>query len=335
MTNEEQNKQIFLCMGNTGTGKSTFIRSMGGAVDPKELVASEDSLTTRTMFYSAGPTATVLLVDTPGFGDSRSSDDPNTFSDTKHRAEILGAFQDQELSHFNGVYCVVKKVTGSAEWSEKLCLKNIGLSLNGGNPGDCDLKIEGTTVRNSWGRDISELHASSMSKVLGWFRATHPIKWTKTHGKCLDCLQEGDPRAFGRCHKSIRRVHREKARHTEIQVLTHGPRDMKERTKSILKKVAVGLSAASFATGTAMSAAITILAPNPGTAIAAGTLLHMTIAAAAITAGAAAVDSASAHFGQTIVDPRDITEMITSGQLDVTAEELKELEDTLKGYTRR
>lgn len=110
---------------------------------------------------------------------------------------------------------------------------------------------------------------------------------------------------------------------------------MKERTKSILKKVAVGLSAAGFATGTAMTAAITILAPNPGTAIAAGTLLHMTIAAAAITAGAAAVDSASAHFGQTIVDPRDLTEMITSGQLDVTAEELKELEDTLKGYTRR
>jgi putative ribosome biogenesis GTPase RsgA len=66
MTNEQHNKQIFLCMGNTGTGKSTFIRSMGGAVDPKELVASEDSLTTRTMFYSAGPTATVLLVDTPG-----------------------------------------------------------------------------------------------------------------------------------------------------------------------------------------------------------------------------------------------------------------------------
>ncbi|KAH0157402.1 hypothetical protein KCU67_g7920, partial [Aureobasidium melanogenum] len=349
MTNEQQNQRVYLCVGNTGTGKSTFVRSMGGAVDPKELVASGGSLTSETTFYPAGPASSVLLVDTPGFGDSRSSDDPSAFSSSKHRANILSAFQDQELTHFNGVYwfvndprvlkeledqaryindlvnpeiqgskanrligwlhvvvmlrgtttdglavqSVVKKVTGSAEWSEKLCLKNIGLSLT-----------EGT-------------------------------QWTETHGKCLDCLQEGDPRAFGRCHKSIRRVHQEKAGHTEIQVVTHGPRDMKERTKSILKKVAVGLSAASFATGTAMSAAITILAPNPGTAIAAGTLLHMTIAAAAMTAGAAAVDSASAHFGQTIVDPRDITEMITSGQLDVTAEELKELEDTLKGYTRR
>lgn len=242
MTNEKQNKQIFLCMGNTGTGKSTFIRSMGGAVDPKELVASEDSLTTRTIFYPAGPTA-VLLVDTPGFGDSRSSDDPSAFSDSKHRAEILGAFQDQELTHSNGVYwfvndprvtkeledqaryindlvnpeiqgskanrligwlhvvvmlrgtttdglavqSVVKKVTGSAEWSEKLCLKNIGLSLNGGNPGDCDLKIQGTAVRKSRGRDISELHASSVSKVLGWFRATHPIKVKCTNLKDSLC----------------------------------------------------------------------------------------------------------------------------------------------------
>lgn len=205
---------------------------MGGAVDPKELVASEDSLTTRTMFYSAGPASSVALVDTPGFGDSRWSDDTSAFSDSKHRAEILGAFQNQALTHFNGVYWfvndprvtqeledqaryidglvnpeidhstakqsvgwlhvvvmlrgtatdgiavrrVVKNITGSAELSERLCLKNIGLSLNGRNPGDCDLRIEGRTVQNSRDREIHELQESFKSEVLDWFRAKHPIK---------------------------------------------------------------------------------------------------------------------------------------------------------------
>lgn len=147
----------------------------------------------------------------------------------------------------------------------------------------------------------------------------------------MDCLQEGDPRAFGRCHKSIRRIHREKAKHTGIQVLTHGPRDVKERTKSILKKVVVGLSAAGLATGAVLSAAVSIIAPNPGTVIAAGTLLHMTISAATISAGATVTSSASAFFSETVVDPRDLAAMVIAGE--VTAEELEELERALKGFT--
>ncbi|KAG9741296.1 hypothetical protein KCU73_g8969, partial [Aureobasidium melanogenum] len=364
---------------------------MGGAVDPKELVASGGSLTSETTFYPAGPAFLVLLVDTPGFGDSRASDDPSAFSSSKHRANILSAFKVQKLSHFNEVYwfindpkvteeledqaryvndlvnpevhgssanrsigwlhvvvmlrgaategfavqSVVQQVTGSAEVSERLCLKNIGLSLNGKNPGDCDLTIEGKTVPNSRAREILELQQSSKSEALGWFRAIHPIKWTNTHGKCLDCLQEGDPRAFGRCHKTIRQIHREKTRHIGYQVLTHGSRDVTERTKSILKKVVVGLAAAGSFTAAGLATAITIIAPNPGSAVAAGTLLHMAIAAAAISAGVTAADSASAHSGETVVDLRDLTAMITSGQLELTVEELKELEDNQEGFTTR
>ncbi|KAH0269742.1 hypothetical protein KCU91_g8501, partial [Aureobasidium melanogenum] len=345
MTNEQQNQRVYLCVGNTGTGKSTFVRSMGGDVHPRELVASGGSLTNATTFYPAGPASSVLLVDTPGFGDSRSSDDPSEFSNSKHRAKILSAFKHQKLSHFNGVFwfindpkvskeledqaryindlvnpeipgstanrsigwlhvvvmlrgaategfavkLVVKEVTGSAEVSERLCLKNIGLSLNGKNPGDCDLKIEG--VSNSQGREIHELQESFKSKALSWFHAIHPIKWLNNHGKCLDCLQEGDP--------------------------------------------LLGLGAALSFTGAALSLAVTVIAPNPATPIAAGTLLHMTISAAAISAGAVAADSASASFGKTIVDPRKLDAMITSGQLDVTTEELKELEHTIKEYTTK
>ncbi|KAG9689516.1 hypothetical protein KCU95_g9622, partial [Aureobasidium melanogenum] len=389
MTNEQQNQQVYLCVGNTGTGKSTFVRSMGGAVDPKELVASGGSLTSETTLYPAGPASSVLLVDTPGFGDSRSSDDPSEFSDSKHRANILKAFKLQKLSHFNGVYwfindpkvtkqledqaryvndlvnpeihgstanrsigwlhvvvmlrgaateglavkSVVEKVTGSAEVSERLCLKNIGLSLNGKNPGDCDLTIKGKTVGDFQGREILELQRLFKSEALGWFRATHPIKWTITHGKCLDCLQEGDPRAFGRCHKSIRRIHREKGKHHGIQILLHGPRDMKERTKSILKKVVIGLSATGLATGAIMTAAVTIMAPNPGTLVLTGTLLHMSISAVAITAGATVTTSASAAFSQTVVDPRAPAAMITSGKSQVTVEEIQQLSKDLKEFT--
>ncbi|KAG9651632.1 hypothetical protein KCU64_g8638, partial [Aureobasidium melanogenum] len=110
---------------------------------------------------------------------------------------------------------------------------------------------------------------------------------------------------------------------------------MKEKTKSILKKVVLGLGAALSFTGAALSLAVTVIAPNPATPIAAGTLLHMTISAAAISAGAVAADSASASFGKTIVDPRKLDAMITSGQLDVTTEELKELEHTIKEYTTK
>ncbi|KAG9520894.1 hypothetical protein KCU93_g7585, partial [Aureobasidium melanogenum] len=237
MTNEQQYQRVYLCVGNTGTGKSTFVRSMGGAVDPNKLVASGGSLTSETTFYPAGSASSVLLVDTPGFGDSRASDDPSAFSSSKHRANILSAFKYQKLSHFNGVFWsindpkvtkeledqaryindlvnpeipgstanrsngwlhvvvmlrgaaterfavkfVVKEVTGSPEASERLCLKNIGPSLNGKNPGDCDLKIEG--VSNSQGREIHELRESFKSKALSWFHAIHPIKVTRSNAK--------------------------------------------------------------------------------------------------------------------------------------------------------
>lgn len=113
MTNEQQNQRVYLCVGNTGTGKSTFVRSMGGAVNPKELVASGGSLTSETTFYPAGPAPSVLLMDTSGFGDSRASDDPSAFSSSKHRANILSAFKYQKLSHFNGVFWFINdpKVT--------------------------------------------------------------------------------------------------------------------------------------------------------------------------------------------------------------------------------
>ncbi|KAK5999808.1 hypothetical protein QM012_005214 [Aureobasidium pullulans] len=234
------------------------------------------------------------------------------------------------------VKSVVKKVTGDEELSNGLCLKNVGLSLDGKNIGDCDLKIEAKTIQSIQEREIIQLQESSMSKVLDtWFAATDPIKWVNNQARCSDCLQHGDPRAFSRCHKSIQRIHREKAKHLGIQVLIHGPRDMKEKTVSILKKLAIGISAAGLATGAIMTAAITIVAPNPDTLVLTGTLLHMTISAASITAGATIATSATQAFGETVVDPRAPAAMITAGGLDVTAEQIKQLSKDLKGFTKR
>jgi hypothetical protein len=49
----------------------------------------------------------VLLVDTPGFRDSRASDRKLEFSDSEHMKEILNAFVRKQADHLNGVYWFV------------------------------------------------------------------------------------------------------------------------------------------------------------------------------------------------------------------------------------
>jgi GTP-binding protein EngB required for normal cell division len=104
MINEHQSKIIYICIGNAGTGKSTFVKSLGGDVPSSELVSSGDSLTTKARFYELDRDPVVLLVDTPGFRDSRSFDHKLEFSDSEHMREILNAFLRKQASHFNGVY---------------------------------------------------------------------------------------------------------------------------------------------------------------------------------------------------------------------------------------
>jgi energy-coupling factor transporter ATP-binding protein EcfA2 len=104
MNNKHQSKIIYICIGNTGTGKSTFVKSLGGGVPSSELVSSGDSLTTKARFYELDRDPVLLLVDTPGFRDSRASDRKLEFSDSEHMKEILNAFVRKQATHFNGVY---------------------------------------------------------------------------------------------------------------------------------------------------------------------------------------------------------------------------------------
>jgi GTP-binding protein EngB required for normal cell division len=107
MSNIHPDTNIYICIGNTGTGKSTFVKSMGGDVSSSELVDSGDSLTTGAKFYSLRHHSKVLLVDTPGFRDSRSSNRRWAFSDSEHMKEILDAFVREGATHINGVYWFV------------------------------------------------------------------------------------------------------------------------------------------------------------------------------------------------------------------------------------
>jgi hypothetical protein len=150
----------------------------------------------------------------------------------------------------------------------------------------------------------------------------------------LDCLQEGDRRAFSRCHGPISKIHREGRKHFGVQFLVHGPRDPKERTISALKKTALALSALGAATGTVLTGAVTIMAPNPGTFVLCGTLLHMTMAAIAITAGASVSTAASSRFKRTVVDPREPTEKISASEASLTEEQAKEFFDSLKDFPK-
>lgn len=86
------------------------------------------------------------------------------------------------------------------------------------------------------------------------------------------------------------------------------------------------------ATGTALTAAITVLVPNPGTFLLCGTLLHMTVAAIAIIAGASVTSAATYKFKGTVVDLRRPSEKVSAGDADLTEEQLKELFDTLKDF---
>jgi hypothetical protein len=150
----------------------------------------------------------------------------------------------------------------------------------------------------------------------------------------LDCLQEGDRRTFSRCHGPISRIHREGSKHVGVQFLVHGKRDPKEKTISALKRTAVALSALGAATGTVLTGAVTIIAPNAGTLVLCGTLLHMTMAAIAITAGASVSTAASATFKRTVVDPREPTEKVSASEASLTEEQAKELFDSLKDFQK-
>jgi GTP-binding protein EngB required for normal cell division len=105
--NQDTNMDIYICIGNTGTGKSTFVKSLGGDVSSSELMDSGRSLTTEAKFYKLRHDPKVLLVDTPGFRDSRSSNREWAFSDSEHMKEILNAFVRKGATHINGVYWFV------------------------------------------------------------------------------------------------------------------------------------------------------------------------------------------------------------------------------------
>jgi hypothetical protein len=147
-------------------------------------------------------------------------------------------------------------------------------------------------------------------------------------------LQTGDRRAFSRCHGPLSKIHREGRKHFGVQFLVHGPRDPKEKTIAALKKTAVALSALGAATGTVLTGAVTIIAPNPGTFVLCGTLLHMTMAAIAITAGASVSTAASSRFKRTVVDPREPTEKISASEASLTEEQARELFDSLKDFPK-
>jgi hypothetical protein len=76
------------------------------------------------------------------------------------------------------------------------------------------------------------------------------------------------------------------------------------------------------------------MAPNPATFVLCGTLLHMTMAAIAITAGASVSTAATSTFKRTVVDPREPTEKMSASEASLTEEQAKELFDSLKDFQK-
>lgn len=114
---------LFICFGKTGTGKSTFIKAMGGAVPSEELSNDGTSQTSQVTFYQVrlrdGP---ISLVDVPGYQDTREIDadeswlsTSKTFSDESHARKLLRAFNEQKISQFNGVLWFINENRASKD----------------------------------------------------------------------------------------------------------------------------------------------------------------------------------------------------------------------------
>lgn len=93
-------QKCFICFGKTGSGKSTFIRAMGGAVPDDDLVDVDgSSCTTEATFYPIDDQ--YCLMDGPGFGDTRA--DGTQFSNVDHKNCILQKFHESSRTHFHGI----------------------------------------------------------------------------------------------------------------------------------------------------------------------------------------------------------------------------------------
>jgi energy-coupling factor transporter ATP-binding protein EcfA2 len=101
--------RTFICLGETGGGKSTFIKAMGGAVPPAEILDNGSSNTTEVCLYPIN-TQRDSLMDGPGFGDTRRDNDQ--YSDAEHKQKILVKLTAGQRTHVNGIFWFVSRVRG-------------------------------------------------------------------------------------------------------------------------------------------------------------------------------------------------------------------------------
>lgn len=106
---------------------------------------------------------------------------------------------------------------------------------------------------------------------------------------CEVCLQSGDPRAFYPCHSQVEVTHLAGFRWNDnLSKDQHSQEDV-QKWKSRGKKAAVVLGNLCLISATGVTAAITVMAPNPVTAVATAHLAHMAAAAAAVGGAGAAL----------------------------------------------
>jgi energy-coupling factor transporter ATP-binding protein EcfA2 len=101
--------RTFICVGETGCGKSTFIKAMGGAVPPAEILDDGSSNTTEVSLYLINNEGDSFM-DGPGFGDTRRDGDQH--SDAEHKMKILMKLTAGRRTHVNGIFWFVSKVRG-------------------------------------------------------------------------------------------------------------------------------------------------------------------------------------------------------------------------------
>ena len=129
---QPRESKTFVCFGKTGSGKSTFVKAMGGDVPEDELEdINGEAVTEEAEFYAINDGKDYLM-DTPGFGDTRS--DGVKFTNAVHKKCILEAFNRNKKTHFNGVFWFVTSGRAEAELHEEArFIQELGEFLESGS----------------------------------------------------------------------------------------------------------------------------------------------------------------------------------------------------------
>ncbi|KAJ5556444.1 hypothetical protein N7494_000359 [Penicillium frequentans] len=148
----DDSELVFICFGETGAGKSTFISALGGAVPEEQLVGSAVSATEVVTSYRipGGKENRILsIVDTPGFNDTRvpsvTSDEATSepsFTNQAHALQLLRFLNLNNDRSFVGIF-----------WFVNQCRRT------------CDMVAQARLIHNLLYQHDASSHHSNWSRV--------------------------------------------------------------------------------------------------------------------------------------------------------------------------